>query len=57
MAARLAAPLMSGVLSPGRLADLLVLGTDPWQVAVDALPDVLVDQVWIGGQAWHDRSQ
>jgi hypothetical protein len=32
------------------LADLVVLGTDPWQVPVDALPDVPVDEVWIGGE-------
>jgi predicted amidohydrolase YtcJ len=24
-----------GVLAPGKLADLVVLGTDPWQVPVD----------------------
>jgi predicted amidohydrolase YtcJ len=39
-----------GVLAPGKLADLVVLGTNPWQVPVDALPGVAVDQVWIGGE-------
>jgi predicted amidohydrolase YtcJ len=38
---------------PGKLADLVVLGTNPWQVPVDALPDVTVDQVWIGGEPRH----
>ena len=40
-----------GVLAPGKLADLVVLGTDPWQVPVDELPSVAVDQVWIGGES------
>jgi predicted amidohydrolase YtcJ len=39
-----------GVLAPGKLADLLVLGTDPWSVPVDELPQVQVYQVWIGGE-------
>ena len=39
-----------GVLAPGKLADLVVLGTDPWAIPVDELPGVLVDQVWIGGE-------
>jgi imidazolonepropionase-like amidohydrolase len=44
---------MRGVLAPGKLADLVVLGTGPWQVPVDALPGVAVDQVWIGGELRH----
>ena len=44
-----------GALAPGKLADLVVLGTNPWDMAVDDLPSVLVDQVWIGGQLRHDR--
>jgi predicted amidohydrolase YtcJ len=39
-----------GVLAPGKLADLAVLGVDPWQVPVDELPGVPVDEVWIGGE-------
>lgn len=39
-----------GVLAPGKLADLVVLGTDPWQIPVDELPGVQVDEVWIGGE-------
>jgi predicted amidohydrolase YtcJ len=42
-----------GVLAPGKLADLVVLGTNPWQVPADALPGVAVDQVWIGGELRH----
>jgi predicted amidohydrolase YtcJ len=42
-----------GVLAPGKLADLVVLGTDPWRVPVDDLPGVTVDQVWIGGERRH----
>jgi predicted amidohydrolase YtcJ len=44
---------MRGVLAPGKLADLVVLGTNPWQVPADALPGVAVDQVWIGGELRH----
>ncbi len=45
-----------GVLVPGKLADLVVLGTDPWRVPADELPVVPVDQVWIGGQIRHDSA-
>ena len=45
-----------GVLAPGKLADLVVLGTDPWRTPVDDLPGVPVDQVWIGGQVRHQRA-
>lgn len=42
-----------GVLAPGKLADFVVLGADPWQVAADDLPDLPVDEVWIGGVLRH----
>jgi len=44
------------VLAPGKLADLVVLGADPWQAAVGDLPGIPVDQVWIGGEVRHDRA-
>jgi predicted amidohydrolase YtcJ len=45
-----------GVLAPGKLADLVVLGASPWQVEVDDLPALPVDQVWIDGQVKHERA-
>ena len=44
------------MLAPGKLADLVVLGTDPWQAVVGVLPGIPVDQVWIGGEVRHDRA-
>jgi len=38
-----------GVLAPGRLADLVVLGADPWRTPVDDLPSIPVDMTVIGG--------
>ncbi len=43
-----------GVLAPGKLADFVVLGADPWQTAVDDLPGLPVDEVWIGGMIRHN---
>lgn len=45
-----------GVLVPGKLADLVVLRSNPWRVPVDALPDTVIDQVWIGGDVRYDRA-
>jgi predicted amidohydrolase YtcJ len=39
----------AGVLAPGLLADLIVLGADPWQTPVDELPSVPVEMTVIGG--------
>jgi hypothetical protein len=39
-----------GSIEPGKLADLVVVSEDPMAVAVDDLPDLTVDQVWVGGQ-------
>jgi predicted amidohydrolase YtcJ len=40
-----------GVLAPGKLADLVVFGVDPWSVAPEVLTDVPVDLTVIGGGA------
>ena len=39
-----------GTLEPGKLADLVVLGRDPWQTPVDELPELPVDMTVIGGE-------
>ncbi len=42
-----------GTLLPGRLADLVVLDEDPFDVATDRLPDGTVLETWVGGRpAW-----
>jgi predicted amidohydrolase YtcJ len=44
-----------GVLREGALADLVVLGADPWEVAVDELPALPVDMTVLGGTIVHRR--
>jgi len=39
-----------GSIEPGKLADLVVVSEDPMAVAVDDLPNLTVDQVWVGGR-------
>jgi hypothetical protein len=39
-----------GSIEPGKLADLVVVSEDPMAVVVDDLPDLTVDQVWVGGR-------
>ena len=42
-----------GALSPGKLADLVILDHDPMEVETDRLPDVTVDETWVDGRrAW-----
>lgn len=38
-----------GALAPGRFADMVILDSDPLEADVDALPDVSVDETWVGG--------
>ena len=38
-----------GAIAPGRLADMVILDVDPLAVDVDSLPDVSVDETWVGG--------
>jgi len=46
-----------GILAPGRMADLVLLDADPLSCGLDRLPDVAVDQTWIGGAlGWTQRS-
>ena len=44
-----------GVLAPGKLADLVVLGWNPAEQPIDDLPQTPVDLVWIGGRLRYDR--
>ena len=44
-----------GVLAPGKLADLVVLGWNPVEQPIDDLPQTPVDLVWIGGRLRYDR--
>ncbi len=46
-----------GVLAPGKLADLVVLGRDPWQTPVDELPSIPVDLTVIGGRVVWERER
>lgn len=39
-----------GTLEPGKLADLVVLGRDPWRTPPDQLPGVPVDMTVVGGR-------
>jgi predicted amidohydrolase YtcJ len=40
-----------GSITPGKLADFVVLRTDPRTVAPDAIKDIVIDATYIGGQA------
>ncbi|HCU90778.1 MAG TPA: hypothetical protein DGR97_12585 [Gammaproteobacteria bacterium] len=42
-----------GSLEPGKLADLIVLAQDPFEIPVDALKDVQVDKTVVGGRLVH----
>ncbi len=44
-----------GTLEPGKLADLVVLGEDPWQMSPDDLPKIPVDLTIIGGKVVWGR--
>ncbi|MBC8365274.1 MAG: amidohydrolase [Actinobacteria bacterium] len=39
-----------GSLEPGRLADLVIVDRDPMAVDIDELPDLRVEQAWVGGR-------
>lgn len=44
-----------GSLEPGKLADLVVLGADPWRTSVDELPSIPVDMTVLGGRVVWSR--
>jgi predicted amidohydrolase YtcJ len=44
-----------GRLAPGYLADLVVLGDDPLAAPLDRLPEIGVDQAWVGGSLAFER--
>jgi predicted amidohydrolase YtcJ len=45
-----------GSLEPGKLADLVVLSDDPFDIPVDALKEVRVETTIVGGRVVHDTS-
>lgn len=44
-----------GSLEPGKLADIIVLGTDLLNCPVDDVKDIQVDQTWLGGKLVYER--
>jgi predicted amidohydrolase YtcJ len=42
-----------GSLEVGKLADLVVLSADPSAVTVEELPQLAVEQTWLGGVRVH----
>ena len=44
-----------GSLSPGKLADIIVLGADPFAVEPAALRDLVVDMTIVGGKVVFER--
>ena len=46
---------IKGSLTPGRLADLVVLESDPWRTDPDSLSKIKVDLTMVGGDVVHDR--
>ena len=43
-----------GSLEAGKLADLVVLSDDPFQIPVDALKDIQVETTVVGGKVVHE---
>ena len=43
-----------GSLEPGKLADLIVVSKDPFEIPVDALKDVEVETTVVGGRVVHE---
>jgi predicted amidohydrolase YtcJ len=43
-----------GSLEPGKLADLVVLRDDPFEMPADALRDVRADTTAVGGRVVHE---
>ena len=39
-----------GSLEPGKLADLVIVDRDPMAVEIDDLPELRVEQAWVGGR-------
>ncbi len=39
-----------GSLEPGKLADLVIVDRDPMVVEIDDLPELRVEQAWVGGR-------
>ncbi len=42
---------LKGSITPGKLADFVVLRADPRKVAPDKIKDVIIDSTWIAGQS------
>lgn len=42
---------IKGSITPGKLADFVVLRADPRKVAPRAIKDIVIDSTWIGGKA------
>jgi hypothetical protein len=47
---------IKGSIEPGKLADLIVLSDDPFEVPVDALKDIRVTTTIVGGRTVHSES-
>ena len=47
---------IKGVLKPGRLADMVVLAEDPWEVDPNRLGEIGVDMTILGGRVVYVRS-
>ena len=47
---------IKGSIEPGKLADLIVLSDDPFEVPVDALKDIRVTTTIVGGRTVHSEA-
>jgi len=46
-----------GSITPGKLADFVVLGADPLKADPETIKDIRVLQTWIDGKPVYDRKQ
>ncbi len=42
---------LKGSITPGKLADFVVLGADPRKVSPQEIKDIAIESTWVGGQA------
>ncbi|MDQ3224633.1 MAG: amidohydrolase family protein [Gemmatimonadota bacterium] len=46
---------LKGTITPGKLADLVVLSGDPWEIPAEELPSLTVDMTVVDGRVGYER--